>query len=373
MQIDDNEPDQITAEMNSFVAVNYKDGREVAPTPAPAKEAAKATSDDPLAGDDDEDDDDFTVDPTVDPETDDEDDGDDEPRGTEENPDDDDEVVVEEKPKKSAQKRFDEITRARRLAERERDAEREANIRLKEELAALKSGKKTEEQPAKKTAKSALKEATDLGVDLSDLDKPDPADYEFAELSPEYTDALSTYMFEVNQRVAAKKNEAKTAEKAVSEANQAAFDKNIAPALKDPTMPDFAEVVLKGAAEKKWPLSDQLGQLLVESEHGARISYHLAKNLEKAKQVYDMTPAAQAKWLGKMEAKLDAVKPKTGEKKSEKSEKTKTESKVIKLPEPVEKPRGRAKADPDASTADFATFEAMVNKSLGIGQPRVRR
>ena len=372
MDIDDDNEDHLAKEFESYAAVNYKDGEAAAP-PEPAAKAAKAASDDPLA-DDDDDDDDITVDPSVDPLTDDDDDDDDvAKRGTEENPDDDDEIVVEEKPKKSAQRRFDEITRARRLAERERDTEREANIRLKEELAALKAGKKTEEQPAKKPAKSALSEAKDLGIDLSDLDKPDPANYEFAELSPEYTDALSTYMFEVNQRVAAKKSETKTAEKAVTEANQAAFDKNIAPALKDPTMPDFADVVLKGAAEKKWPLSDQLGQLLVESEHGARISYHLAKNVNKAKEVYDMTPAAQAKWLGKMEERLDAVKPKTGDGKDDKGGKTKTESRVIKLPDPVEKPRGRAKSDPDAATADFSTFEAMLDKSLGMGQPRSRR
>ncbi len=59
------------------------------------------------------------------------------------------------------------------------------------------------------------------------------------------------------------------------------------------------------------PISDELAQMVAESEVGADLAYFLGSNTEIAQQVSSLPPIQAARELGRIEASLTAPKPKT--------------------------------------------------------------
>ena len=254
------------------------------------------------------------------------------------------------KPKKSVQDRINKATRERYKAERERDE-------LKARIAALEAGKTplTEKKPGDKADDDAA---------------PDPTKFDYGALDAKYIRALARYEAKLELKEQAKNQQT---EKLTAE-QQKAFDKfqaqkSVFEEKGAELLDDFEEVVMQGARDKAWPLSDALGALLFESEFGPDIAYELASNPTLAKEVFGKSAGAQAVWLGKQEAKRESAgsgaKPKTAEElAAAEAAKTKTpagDGKVTKAPTPIQRARGQgSNTSVPGDTNDFAAFEAAA-------------
>lgn len=225
---------------------------------------------------------------------------------------------------------------------------------------------------ALEAVKSApLTDAKDKGKDAATDEAPDPKKFEFGELDANYIRALAR--FEAKQEIAEAANKEKTktltaqqqADKAKFEAAKAEFE-DAGSELYD----DFEEVVMQGARDKAWPLSDTLGAVLMTSEHGAQIAYELASDPKEAKRIYELAPMAQVKWLGRREAALevsagsganDGKEVKDGKPAGEQKSKTAKANEVSKAPAPITRVRGQGSASTvPGDTQDFAAFEAAA-------------
>lgn len=195
--------------------------------------------------------------------------------------------------RRSPQERIDEITRARREAERERDYWREA-------------------------AAQVLHEPLDADAYEAGFDP-----YEAQTTGHERFLELNA---EIERRV-----EAEVVERGWS-TRQADFAR---------VQPDYYEV-LHGA----WPCSAPMADAIRTSEAGAEVAYHLASNPDEARRIAAMTPLAQVREIGRLEARVGRGAG-AGQTRA-----------VSGAPSPAPLGRGgggRFKIDP--ATSDFAAFE----------------
>lgn len=108
-------------------------------------------------------------------------------------------------------------------------------------------------------------------------------------------------------------------------------------------IPDFAEVVSK-ATEATHPVSQVVGQLILESDKGALLQYHFAKNPADLRRINELSPLSAAREVGKIEARLSLAKPTTS----------------TKAPPPVTAPKGGA-----SPSSQEARMEAYLQKQYG--------
>lgn len=194
--------------------------------------------------------------------------------------------------KKTFQERMDEKTRLQREAERERDA-------LRDEVERLRAAR---ENP------------------------PEPDD-------EDYIDQI------VERRLAAR-DEAHKAQ----QAHQTWIDRQAKAAEKHE---DYFEAVVEGADKGAWVCTPDMAEAIKESEQGAEVAYHLAKNPDEARRIAGLSPYSQIRELGRIEAGLTgAAAPKSNP--------------VTAAPEPPPQARGAGgKFKVAADTSDFAAFEAQ--------------
>lgn len=69
--------------------------------------------------------------------------------------------------------------------------------------------------------------------------------------------------------------------------------------------PDYEAVAHSNA----WSPTPTMLEVILDSDHGPDIAYHLGKNLSEAHRIASLTPARQAAELGKLEALVTAPKP----------------------------------------------------------------
>lgn len=238
------------------------------------------------------------------------------------------------------------------------------NAELERRLAALETGGKA---PLTGDTKKANDGVTDK--------EPDPKDFEFGEVDAKYIRALAR--FEAKQEIAAasqtQQDKSRTAE---DERLQAEFTEKRA-AFEDAGLDqyeDFQEVVLDTVTLPKsdpaaWPLSATVGQLLLESDHGPAIAYQLASDIKEAKRVHALSPAQQAAWFGRQEAKLSSetdgkVKPEEAAGAIRQPSKEAPPRSVSRAPLPASRGRGAGgNKQVGGATTDFAAFEAMANSA----------
>ena len=164
---------------------------------------------------------------------------------------------------------------------RERKAAVERAEALQREIDALKAGKS---QP---------------GTASSEGDEPKPEDFKTV---GEYAKALTKW--EVAQaKKADSADQAKQTQKQQIEAVQQQFAERVAATAKD--IPDYLEVV--GAAD--WEVPHHIQAYIVDSENGARLGYHLAKNRDEFDRIAKLSPIRAFAELGKLEDKLTAKVP----------------------------------------------------------------
>lgn len=251
----------------------------------------------------------------------------------EEQEEEDEDKSKEKAPKKKKnghQKRVDKLT-ARALAWEQRALAAEALAQANEQ----------------RRAEAAKPEAANK---VATPGKPKPDDFA---TPAEFYEALADY--KVEQRLQAEKLEAKKTEakQAVAKIDQDHASKVTKFIQKNP---DFHEVM-----EDVGPidLSIAFQQSIKESEFGPEIMYELAKDRKELDRVNALGPAATARAIGRLEAKLEAQsKPAP-----------KTETKITKAPPPVAPVTtrgnvGTAKSiyDKDLSQADYERLRAKQIK-----------
>lgn len=206
-----------------------------------------------------------------------------------------------EKPKgkPTAKERIADVTAKYRGAARTAESERARADRAESELRELRAGKTPLTPPA----------AADTGADAP----PDPSKFDYGELDAKYIAALSRHETRqaLKEERAADEKIRQTAAAAEAQKEQTTKQDAMVKAgvqLHD----DFDEVVMQGARDGKWELSRDLGVLLLDSEFGAQIAYDLAKDPEEALRVSKLSPAKQAAFLGRQEAKFEAAEASQG-------------------------------------------------------------
>lgn len=176
-----------------------------------------------------------------------------------------------ERPKgKSVQERIDEITAARREAEREAEYWR---------TKALETAK-PQEQPTEPSA-------------------PDPNDYEGGEYDPAYLDARLEYKLE--QRLAVERQTYQT-QSAIASLEQG-YAERVAKVKEE--IPDYDEVVTQSAKAGKWPCPPLVALAAKESPVGPKILHHLATNRDEAIALSNLSPIEQAMAFGRLSAKFE--------------------------------------------------------------------
>ncbi len=158
-----------------------------------------------------------------------------------------------------------------------------------------------------------------------------------------YERALTAY--ETEKRIATRDirrqaQEAKAASQRLSETIVQDFQDRQHEARK--AISDFDQVV--GAVTT--PLTPHAIQLLLESEKGAVIQYHLAKNPDALSRLNGMSPLAAAKEIARLEDRLSLPNPKT----------------ATKAVPPINAPRGGANPVVDLSKMSMEDYVAHRNK-----------
>lgn len=206
------------------------------------------------------------------------------------------------------------------------------------ELAALRGDKglTSEKQPVKDDAIKA----------------PDPKDskYAYGELDAAYIADVAKYA--AKSAVAAERAEwdkERQRDAAAQEAQEFATAAKAMAAQGAEKYPDFDDHVKVGG-DNKWDCSAEMAQLLVGSEVGADIAYHLAKNPKVAREIAGKPPLEQAAAFGRLEARFSAQAAPAKER---------TAPQVPPPPKSVVRGAG-GKFGPTAATENFAEFEAMA-------------
>ncbi|MEO8128355.1 MAG: hypothetical protein ABI822_14740 [Bryobacteraceae bacterium] len=254
----------------------------------------------------------------------------------------------EDPPKKTAQERINEITRARREAERATETEKRRADAAEQRARDLETRLNA---PPKKDEAAKKADVED------DPTAPKPDDYEYGELDSRYIRAIAGHEAE---RKFAELRSADTQEReqrALQEKQSAAreqFEVMISSGAKKHE--DFYEKVVIGSESGSWPLSETLGELIMESDAGNDIAYHLATNPEEADRVYRSSPVEQARYFGRMESKFSA-----GQAAASGDASGKSAPRTPKAPPPVDTARGAGgQFHATADTDDFAAFEARA-------------
>jgi hypothetical protein len=264
--------------------------------------------------------------------------GDDAGRDDDSGAEDSEEVEKLNKSKRTTAERINKLTADRRYWEREALAQRTRLQQIEAELAAAKAAK---EDPLTPVAEGN-RDPTVQG--------PDPRNYRYGELDPQYFSDLADFRAEqkiqallqkqeeAQRAAAAEQHLAQVREKAaqITEIGQAKFS-------------DFDTVVVEAARNGEFPLTQEMFETAAETKVAAEILYYLAQNPVEAARVADMNPRQQALWFGRKEAEM--------------SQPARPKPKIVSsAPDPISPARGSTgQFSTSAATADFLAFEKMAN------------
>lgn len=236
-----------------------------------------------------------------------------------------------------------------------KEAEEFASKSYRERLAAETRAEQAE-------AKLREAEAKSRPATVEKEDKP-PKPEDFATVA-EYTDALTDYKVEKKfaAETARKEQERLDAEKAARERE---FGKRLADAKKEFT--DFDEVMGSIAGTEMDRVHTDVVEYLQESDHGARLMYHLAKNPDTLDRLRKLSPRRFIAELGKLETQWEK-QPEPEAKLSEVAANT-TVPAVSKAPAPIQPLEGKN----SAVTKDPAKMNFQELREYERGREAQRR
>lgn len=153
--------------------------------------------------------------------------------------------------------------------------------------------------PAVDPAKPAAEPAKPAAVTPDPSDpEPDPSKVS------DYTEWQKSYIkweLRQNQRAEAARVKA-DANKAEAKNKADAWQAQVSEASKSEEMKDFATV----AQNPDLPVTTTMAQAITSSEIGTKVLYHLGKNPDEAARIAKLSPVAQVRAIGKIEASLEA-------------------------------------------------------------------
>jgi hypothetical protein len=190
-------------------------------------------------------------------------------------------ATEEKKPNPKLEKRFSEITKARKLAEeklaKERESREAAEAKIKEYEA------KFNPQPELNQMDESL--------------KPKPEQFNDAF---EYAEALADWKVDEKFLIIEKQE---TERKFQEQQQQIIKSWNDRLVNVKADLPDYDEMIASAA---DITVSNELRDAMLESEQGPRILYHLAENPELAEKLKSMSIVSAVREIGKLEAKFEA-------------------------------------------------------------------
>lgn len=227
-----------------------------------------------------------------------------------------------------------------------------------EEVKALKTrADEAERELARvKAAAEAAGVSTDIATDdIQVPTEPDPETYKYGELDENYRTDRAKY----EAKMEILQDQAKARFKVEAAALEANWTKNLAGAVT--RYPDFNEVVVKGAEEKKWPCTPVVSVAIKNSEFGPDIAYELASNPAEAERISKLSWLEQAREFGALE---ERQRTKAATAKAERDATNVAARRISKAPTPPKKQvRGKGgKFRTPADTDDFAAFEKLADK-----------
>lgn len=233
---------------------------------------------------------------------------------------------------KSVQERMNEITAARREAEREREeARREA-----EYWKGLADGKKPADEPK-----------GDAAANADGDPEPDPEKYEYGEADARFIRDSARW----NARAEFREQQRQVDEKAQFAELRRGYDARVAEAAEK--YPDYADKVQAAADRGEWPCTQVMALAIMSSPVGPDVANHLATTKEEAARIAGLSTLEQAREMGRLEGRF-SNQPKEA---APKAEATKAP------PPPTHQARGAGgKFEIDDDTADFAAFEAKYSR-----------
>lgn len=228
------------------------------------------------------------------------------------------EIAHEPKPKKNRfQERIDELTTARREAEREAAKLRADFEEVKKQLEKV-NGKT---DPTPKTSDDGRPKPDALNEDGS-------AKYELGEFDPQFQADLVTHLFEQKQKEMETKAAEQAEEKAIQaqrEALEAGWNEKLGPAQERyPDFMDKGQQLVDSFDGIDQAYGEYLTATLMSMEFGPDVLYYLANNPDEAKKIVNSGPTKATVALGRLEAKFADAE----------LEKQKARPKVSKAPPP---------------------------------------
>ena len=229
----------------------------------------------------------------------------------------------ERKPNPKLEKRFSELTKARKAAEEQAAQERSAREALEARLQALEG-----QQSNKKT--------NDVNT------KPQPDDYADAF---RYAEALAEWS--ANEAVARREQEIKQqAEQAKQQEVMKTWQQKLEAVKAE--LPDYEDMV----ASSTVAVSDAVRDAILESDVGPRILYELASDDELGAKIANLSTAQALKMIGKLEAKFES--------KDEEPAKSKPVAVKSNAPKPINPIRGTGSQSvyTDGEQIDYQAWKA---------------
>jgi hypothetical protein len=211
------------------------------------------------------------------------------------------------------------------------------------ERRAQEAERKLQEAEGKKGGKAKPEAQDDEG-------EPDPSEFDSYD---EYLDALADW--KADQKIGAKgKKEDKAAADDDNGSNKDDQDTEFTEALEDvqdafsetrKTHKDFDEVI----GQQDLQITRDMVIAMADSEDPGAIAYHLGKNKREAARIAKLSPIAQAKEIGKIEAKLAAKPQQPGKK-------------TTSAPDPIDPVKGSDSTSKAPQDMDFAEYERTQNE-----------
>ena len=195
-------------------------------------------------------------------------------------------VAKGKKSKKTAQDRIEE------LAEKRRDAEA---AQFAAEMAVVEKDKAIENLTARL---EALEQGGGKGAPA---EKPDPSNFEYGEVDQKYIDAV------VDWRVAVETGKLKKQQTdALTDAEKDRLIKHYQTASNKAEAEGAKKYGDKFDVVKRTPFSGEVARAVLDSDHPVDISYYLARNVGKLRELTKMDSAQRAKALGRLEERFSA-------------------------------------------------------------------
>jgi hypothetical protein len=268
--------------------------------------------------------------------------------------------------KGTLQERINELTRQRHDERRRAEAAEDRMRRLEEELEALRTGGTPPQQartqpPVGQQQQQPQQPAQQGQEQQGDDPAPDPEQFDYGELDPRFIAATAAHAARQAYREQREAEQREAEQRAQIEQGKTRMTAFVERAQKGAATkyPDFAERVFGDS--DKYPISEELGALILESSVGDEIAYHLATHHEEARAIYALSPLDQARSFGRLEARFSAGGSAAPAKPAEEAPVT------PRTPPPVLPARGaNGRFQTTAATDDFAAFEASV-KSQNAG------